>query len=354
MNEFRRVIGGLDQDDVTAFINRVQADVDQRRETLHELRDELRRIQAQIEVAAQDRPSFSELGSAFEEALRMAEDQSTKLVSEALIESSRMTSEAQSRAKTLVDTNEMAYSSAVEEATTEARRLALAAEQEIARSRAELAENKSQLAIERSKAERVASQSISDAERLIAKNSADVQKELDVIKRDSIETARAAKEFRTTTEFELRQQQEDARIQIREILAEAERYSIKTYADADDRTAQSVDAANEITSTADAHSAQIRQRITDLLDSAELRARNIREQADLSAARMSAEAAAFVTDFVDVLEQRIQQARNQMEDMNLIAHNLKMLVNGFDLGEINATIKSFQSGETLSAELIDE
>jgi cell division septum initiation protein DivIVA len=350
----RKVVGGYEQSEINVYLGRLEREIDDRSAQLQELKEEARRTQAQIDLAAKERPSFSELGGAFEEALRMAEDQSAKLVSEALSESTRTIGEASARARALIEAAELKYNSLVNEATSEAQKITLLVEQEVARAKSEIAETLSQLAIERSRVEREAGQLVSDAERTISENAKVAAREMEKEKRDAIEAAREAKEYRTRTEFELRQREEDVRNDIRNLELESDLYAKRIFAEADQHTEDSIESAAEISREAEEYVRAARQRAEEIVREAEAKSVAVREDAESAAERISGESAAFVGEFTDTLERRIASARQQMENMSMLSHNLKLVVNGFDLGEITASNKTSARGETVSAEIIED
>jgi hypothetical protein len=350
----RKVVGGYEQSEINIYLGRLEREIEDRSTKLQELKEEVRRTQTQIDLAGKERPSFSELGGAFEEALRMAEDQSAKLVSEALTESTRTIAEANARARSLVEAAELKYNAQVNEATSEAQKITLLIEQEVARSKSEVAETLSQLAIERARVEREAGQMVADAERTIGENAKIASREIEKEKRDAIEAAREAKEYRTRTEFELRQREEDVRNDIRNLELESDAYAKRIFAEADQHTEDSIESASEISREAEEYVRTARERAEDIVRDAEEKSIQIREDAESTAARISGESAAFVGEFTDTLERRISLAREQMENMSILSHNLKMVVNGFDLGQISTSAKTSAIGETVAAEIVED
>jgi cell division septum initiation protein DivIVA len=350
----RKVVGGYEQSEVNIYLSRLEREIEDRSAKLQELKDEVRRTQAQIDLVVKERPSFSELGGAFEEALRMAEDQSAKLVSEALSESTRAIGEANARARALIEAAELKYITQFNEATSEAQKITLLVEQEVARSKSEVAETLGQLAIERTRVEREAGQMVADAERTISENAKVASREMEKERRDAIEAAREAKEYRTRTEFELRQREEDVRSEIRTLELESDTYAKRIFAEADEHTEDSIASASEISREAEEYVRNARERAEDVVRDAEEKSALIRGDAESAATRISEESAAFVGDFTYTLERRINLAREQMENMSILSHNLKMVVNGFDLGQISASVKTSAIGETVDAEIVED
>jgi hypothetical protein len=350
----RKVVGGYEQSEINIYLGRLEREIEDRSTKLQELKEEVRRTQNQIDLAGKERPSFSELGGAFEEALRMAEDQSAKLVSEALTESTRTIAEANARARALVEAAELSYNAKVSEATSEAQKITLLVEQEVARSKSEVAEVLSQLSIERARVEREAGQMVADAERTNGENAKVASREIEKEKRDAIEAAREAKEYRTRTEFELRQREEDVRNDIRNLELESDAYAKRIFAEADQHTEDSIESAAEISREAEEYVRTARERAEDIVRDADEKSAQIREDAESAAARISGESAAFVGEFTDTLERRINLAREQMENMSILSHNLKMVVNGFDLGQISTSVKTSAIGETVAAEIVED
>ncbi len=350
----RKVVGGYDQSDVNVLVGRIDRELTEKSAQLLEVKEEVRRLQAQIDLAKRERPSFSELGGAFEDALKMAEDQSAKLVSDALAEATQTIAEATKRSRSLVETAEIAFNSRINEETNSAQRKRLVAEQESARTKAELAEQSNLLSIELSRAEREVAQLIADVEREIKEKTSSTTREIERLRRESIDAAREAKEMRTTTEFELRQREDEARAEIRSLTSEAESYAKHLFAEADDHTQTSLEAASKISREADEYVLMIQERADRLETEAEQRGLEIIEQASQSAEQILAESESFVNEFVDGLENRIKLAREQMEDLSLLAQNLKLIVNGFDLGEVGISRKTSVSGDVVTAEIVED
>ena len=129
----RKVMGGYDQSEVNIFIGRLEREIEEKASELQEIREDFRRFSARRDTANRERPSFSELGGAFEDALHMAEDQSAKLVSDALTEATKIISDAKANALRLTDSAEVKRDSIVNGATGEAQRITLLSEQEVAK-----------------------------------------------------------------------------------------------------------------------------------------------------------------------------------------------------------------------------
>jgi DivIVA domain len=98
--EFRRAVRGYDPDEVNRFVR----DLTERVERLEEERAEAERTEQRLtreikdanDRAERGKPSFAELGSAFEETLRLAEAQSQKIVQEASQEAAEVLASARS------------------------------------------------------------------------------------------------------------------------------------------------------------------------------------------------------------------------------------------------------------------
>ncbi|MEY2900648.1 MAG: hypothetical protein RL247_814, partial [Actinomycetota bacterium] len=80
--DFRRAVRGYDTDDVERFVrelsDRLERLENERAENARTIQRLTRDVQDANERASRAKPSFAELGSAFEETLRLAEEQSRK------------------------------------------------------------------------------------------------------------------------------------------------------------------------------------------------------------------------------------------------------------------------------------
>jgi cell division septum initiation protein DivIVA len=100
--EFRRAVRGYDTDDVSRYV----AELSERLERLENERAEnartIQRLNRDVadanERAGRAKPSFAELGSAFEETLRLAEEQSKRITQEASAEAAEVLGNARSEA----------------------------------------------------------------------------------------------------------------------------------------------------------------------------------------------------------------------------------------------------------------
>ena len=101
--EFKRSVRGYDSVEVDAVINDLNNRLSQMESDQAESARLVQRLNRELTEAKRNKPSFAELGSAFEETLRLAEDQSAKMVQDAINESQTLLNQARNEVKTLRD-----------------------------------------------------------------------------------------------------------------------------------------------------------------------------------------------------------------------------------------------------------
>lgn len=317
------------------------------------LRD-VQRLERDISDAQRDRPSFSELGTAFEEALNLAESQAAKLVSDALTAANSTSAEAKNTVRTLRESTELEVNSIVSDAQTEASEIALRAEQEIAKIKNSATEEAQQIQSELIKAERIASLLISDAEREILDLQLRTNREIEESRRSAMDELRKANEYANEQKFDIHGQRSDADQEIASIRGNAEGYAAKTYLDADNHSEVSVERAALVSREADEYVATAQHRAEAVLNEARQRASKLTEHVLALANELSTSSGEFVTGITLDLSKQIAEARRQQEEMTKLSHSLKVAVNGFDLGELKRLPSLNKSETPLAAEIIEE
>ena len=100
--EFRRVVRGYDTDDVARYVSELSDRLERLENERAENARTIQRLNHDVtdakEKAGRAKPSFAELGSAFEETLRLAEEQSGKIAQEAAAEAAEALGNARSEA----------------------------------------------------------------------------------------------------------------------------------------------------------------------------------------------------------------------------------------------------------------
>lgn len=317
------------------------------------LRD-VQRLERDISDAQRDRPSFSELGTAFEDALNLAESQAAKLVSDALTEANATTLDAANTVRTLRDSTDLEVNSMLSDAQTAASEIALRTEQEVARLRNSAVEEAQQIQSELIKAERIAAQLISDAEREIADLQQRANREIDESRRNAMDELRKANEYANELKFEVHGLRSDADQKIANIRGEAEGYAAKTYVDADNHSEVSVERAAMVSKEADEYVATMQTRSEAVLHEARERANALSEHVMTLANELSTSSGEFVSGFTHDLAKQIAEARRQQDEMTRLSHALKVTVNGFDLGELRLLPNPVIRDTSLVAEIVEE
>ena len=128
---------GLDPDQVNIAINGVQAEIDRlesERAEIDKRVSDLTREIAEVRSAikrASAKPSFSDLGAAFEQTLRVAEEQAAKLLTDAQLSSSQVRRAADEEAKQLTESSQKQSEKLVADAQSRAERLVTESEKKL-------------------------------------------------------------------------------------------------------------------------------------------------------------------------------------------------------------------------------
>ncbi|MEY4396616.1 MAG: hypothetical protein RLZZ40_372, partial [Actinomycetota bacterium] len=194
--EFKRSVRGYDSVEVDSVINDLTNRLSQMESDQAESARLVQRLNRELTEAKRNKPSFAELGSAFEETLRLAEDQSAKMVQDAINESQTLLNQARNEVKALRDKADRDARQLVSDATAKADELRLQVERDVAQERQRIADERAKIETIRSRAERAAATMVSQAEKQIADTRAEAHRNIEELKREANEVIRLANEMK--------------------------------------------------------------------------------------------------------------------------------------------------------------
>lgn len=235
--EFRRAVRGYDPDEVGRFVGELQSRIDKLEQDQSEHSRDNQRLSRELqeanERAGRSKPSFAELGSAFEETLRLAESQSQKIVQEASAEANDVLANARSESTRMREDTAKESRKTVSEAQRAAEDLRLDSEREAAQLRQQAADEIAKATNTRTRAERAAATMISQAEKQVSEIKAEASRQVEQLKREASELLHAAQERAVATDASIRQQIDEAERARATIHEEADEYAQKAYQQAD-------------------------------------------------------------------------------------------------------------------------
>ena len=356
---FGRTIGGYDAKDAERVIAELQSTISALEASFQKVDAEARRLERKLQERRLSRPQFAELGPAFESAISLAEEQALTLITDALSETRDQIAHATASAKTRTSESNSQARSAVSAANAKAQQIRVRAEQDAARQREQIKVNLATIAQERDQVDKVSAAVLAEAEAKVATLRARMNEELDRDRAAVNEELRIATEQTARINEKIRVLDENAAAEIATILAEAESYSTQTISEADHHAEQSYKGADEFAMVeTDKYLESTRARAAKTLDEARSRA----EQALIGAEKITGEITATSQDFVANiardLEERLEKARRNLDDISGFLYTIRSMTNGFDLGELSVArsrVASDRNDNSVSvAELLED
>jgi chromosome segregation ATPase len=356
---FGRTIGGYDAKAAEQAIAELQSTISALEASFQKVDAEARRLERKLQERRLSRQQFAKLGPAFESAISLAEEQALTLITDALSETRDQIAHATATSKTRTSESNSQARSAVSAANAKAQQIRVRAEQDAARQREQIKVNLATIAQERDQVDKVSAAVLAEAEAKVATLRARMNEELDRDRAAVNEELRIATEQTARINEEIRVLDENAAAEIAAILAEAESYSTQTISEADHHAEQSYKGADEFAMVeTDKYLESTRARAAKTLDEARSRA----EQALIGAEKITGEITASSQDFVANiardLEERLEKARRNLDDISGFLYTIRSMTNGFDLGELSVArsrVASDRNDNSVSvAELLED
>lgn len=329
--DLRKVLRGYDIDDVDRLVadlteraERAEGDLQEQNRLVRRLSRELAESQ---ERANRVKPNFTELGVAFEDTLRLAEQQASTMVATARDEAEAILAQAQAEA---ADLREKAATEAEEmlgDAKRTSERLRFDTDAELAQVRQQSADDSVKAKATLERAERQAEQLVSQAERTAAEKVAEAER----MASEKISSAeRAAEQIeKNAAQILLEAQQSAAEIEAnaRESLAEAERSRTAIMADADAYAQRSFSDAESTVAAASERAAVLNSEATIVVERARERARYEIEYGRSYSERLISDALVRATALTKDADETL---RTMMADNELHIADLRRQITSLD------------------------
>lgn len=332
---FSRSFGGYDAADVARVITQLRAAVTVQERALAKAEAEVRRLERKIHESQATRPKFAELGAAFESAIVLAEEQASKLITEAQQETRAQLEKATADSANRSKTSTMKARSAVANAKAEADDIRRSAKNEATRVRKEIKDQHAAVVQERAQVEKMSAAVLADAESQITTLQEKTNSEIDVAMSAAQEELRRAEELAIRIDNETRILNDTAAKEIAKILRDAEQYATQTTSEADEHTEGSNKRAEDVAVETEKYVSALQARAAKILEEARSRSEKALVDAEKITGDITESSQAFVENMTRELEGRLEKARRNLDDISGFLYTIRSLTNGFDLGELS-------------------
>ncbi len=355
---FSRSIGGYDAAAVARALAETQAVLKSAEALFRKADNEVRRLERKLHERQTSTTQFSELGAAFESAMTLAEEQAATLVSDAQTETAAQVAAATADSKNRSKAAQLESRNALAAAKREAEQIRTESEQDAAQQRQAIKEKFSRAAEERAQVDRVVAAVLADAESQIARLRTRVNEEIERDLAAAKEELRRATETGAKIDAETLALEEKAAREISAIIDAAEKYATQTTTEAQAHTEQSHARANDVALETEKYVAETQARAAKTLDEARARSEHALINAEKVTGEITAASHDFVANITRDLEERLDKARRNLDDISGFLYTVRLLANGFDLGDLNVArtrVTSDRANSTASvAELIED
>ncbi len=355
---FSRSIGGYDANEVARALEEMHAVLKSTEALFRKADNEVRRLERKLQERQTSKPQFSELGAAFESAITLAEEQAATLLSDAQTETAAQVSAAKADSTKRSKAAQLESRNALAAAADQAEKIRVQSEQDAAQQRQEIKDEFARVANERAQVDSVVAAVLADAESKIADLHARANKEIERDLAAAKEELRRATEIGARIDEETRVLEEKAARDIAAILEAAEVYAAQTTTEAQGHTEQSHARASDVALETEKYVTETHARGAKTLDEARARSEHALINAEKITGEITAASHDFVANMTRDLEERLDKARQNLDDISGFLYTVRLLANGFDLGDLNVArtrVTSDRANSTASvAELIED
>lgn len=355
---FSRSLGGYDATEVARALAETRGVLESAEALFRKADNEVRRLERKLQERQTSKPKFAELGAAFESAITLAEEQAATLLSDAHAETTALVAEATADSEQRSKAAQLASRNALAAATREAEKIRVQAEQDAVRQRQAIKDEFARVAEERAQVDRVVAAVLADAESQIANLRERVTAEIERDLAAANEELRRATELGAKIDAETMVLEEKAANHISSILESAEKYASQTTSEADAHTEQSYARANDVALETEKYVTETQARAAKTLDEARARSEHALIGAEKITGEITASSHDFVASITRDLEERLEKARRNLDDISGFLYTVRLLANGFDLGDLNVArtrVSTDRANSSASvAELIED
>lgn len=311
-SDFRRTVRGYDPTEVERALEQLQNRLDlyatERASTARQIKQLTEELADATERATRDRPSFSELGTAFEGTLRIAEEQSQKLFADATAEANRVLSAANARATHLAEEATLASDAMVLDARRRSEETMRAAEHDATKLKRAASKQLQKAELALADAESQAATVIAEAAHTVALAGATANQGIEATKRKAAELLFSAEQARVDTDSQIRRDLEEAERSRADTQRRAELYATTTIDDAAVRY-------EEIAAHAQALAAEYQTSIAEARQRDEAEMESTRAYSDRIVAQTIARSNVVAQDTEQLLVTMMADAENQVTDL---------------------------------------
>lgn len=334
--DIKRAFRGVDTAQVDEAIRALTHRISSLELSISERNRTIARLKSDISDPASSAPSFSKLGSAFEETLRSAEDRARRMRAEATAEAAAIINKTDIDIQNLTEKTQRETRDMVIAANADADEIRLQVERETAAANQQVADERARMETVASRAERTSANMISQAEQQISDLRAATYREIAEIKRNAAELVRIAADKKVETETRIGIDVADAQAQSTAIHDQADSYARQAYEQADAHVESSI-----------ARAASLKQEADDYLRSAQIRADEILQDSRSLVQRSISEAISrsdeiarsteeFFADFVYDAEASINEIRRGKLALTDYAVHMRDVTNEVNVDAIEA------------------
>jgi chromosome segregation ATPase len=351
---FSRTFGGYDAAEAARVITELRTAAATQEQTLAKAEAEIRRLERKIHERQGTKPRFAELGAAFESAITLAEEQAAKLIADAQKETQAQLQEVTANATSRSKASALKSRSDVAAAKEEAEKIRRTANEAAKKARTQIKDNHQKVAQERAQVDKMSAAVLADAESQIAALREKANSEIDSAMSAALEELRRAEELAGRIDNETRILNEKAAKEIATILADAEKYAAQTKSEADEHTESSNKRADAVSAETEKYVSALQSRAAKTLEEARSRSEQALGNAEKITGEITASSQVFVENMTRDLEDRLDKARRNLEDISGFLYTIRSLTNGFDLGELSVARSRVSSDRANSSVAVAE
>jgi cell division septum initiation protein DivIVA len=339
---FKRSVRGYDVNEVDSLLAELLGKRDAIEAELAESTRSIQRMTRELSEVKRNKPSFAELGSAFEETLRLAENQSEKMIQDGKNEADALLNQARIRVAELAESAERDASQIVYEAQAMSDDLKITNERDVALERQRIADERAKIDTITARAERAASSMLGEAERQVAQARTESQRAAQQLVDEANEILRITNEMKVNAEDRLQEEVNEAQRSATSAHDEADRYAGQAHEQADRFVETAIERAADMTRDADLHLQSANDRVNEILESAKAYAERILSQAINRAREISTESEALLNAYFADAEGRIDETRRQKSALADFTHKQRLITNSLGASKTSGLPASAQ------------
>lgn len=352
--EIKRAFRGVDTPQVDEAIRAITHRLSTIQTSIAERNRSIQRLKSEISDPSVSTPSFSKLGSAFEETLRSAEEHARQLRKGSAFEAAEITIKTDLDVQNLTEKTERETREIVAAAEAEVNETRLQVERETIASKQQIADERARIETIAARADRTGASMISQSEQQLSDVRAAAHREVVELKRQAAEIIRIASNNKVEV---------GTRIGIE--VTDAQARSTAIHDDTDSSAKQAYDGADGHVENAIAQAESLKQDADDYLRSAQIRADEILQdsrgivQKSISEAmsrsdEITRSSEEFFADFVFDAENSINEARRNKLALTDYALHIRGVSNGanFDAieGSANVGLRRIEQAEIVDGD----